>query len=125
MPFSSLSLESSKRGAALIGVGLAVVVAAQFKAGVPIAAAIVLIGWGTLISIASRPRSGGLALLNLPVYGCLGSFAIASQTHVALGSDVGRLSLLLPVDHALAMVMLVGLTIHTVRCLLQASADMR
>jgi hypothetical protein len=118
MPFSSLALEPKKRGAALIGVGLAVVVVAQLIAGVPIAAAIVLIGWGALLSIASGP----MALLNLPVYGCLGSFAIASQTHAALG---GRLSLLLLVDHALAMVLLVGLTIHTVRRLLPTSADTR
>jgi hypothetical protein len=125
MPFRSLSLDSSKRGAALIVVGLAVVVVAQFEAGVPIAAAIVLVGWGALDNIASRPRSGGLALLNLPVYGCLGSFAIASQTHAALGSNVDRLSLLLMVDHALAIVLLVGLTIHTVQRALQASFNSR
>jgi hypothetical protein len=121
----ALPLESKKRGALLIGVGLAVVAVAQWQAGVPIAAAIVLIGWGALLSIASGPRSGSLGLLNLPVYGCLGSFAIASQTHAALNSDVGQLSLLLLVDHTLAMVLIVGLTIHTVRGLLPTSADTR
>ena len=125
MLFSSLPLEPEKRGALLIGVGLAVVAVAQWQAGVPIAAAIVLIGWGALLSIASGLRSGSLGLLNLPVYGCLGSFAIASQTHAALNSDVGQLSLLLLVDHTLAMVLIVGLTIHTVRRLLPTSADMR
>jgi hypothetical protein len=123
MPHSSLTLDTDRRGAALIGVGLTVVVAAHLVAGVPIAAATVLIGWGTLLTVASRPHGGPLAMLNLPVYGCLGSFAIASQTHAALGSNVGRLPLL--VDHALALVLLVGLTIDTARRLLQASTDSR
>ena len=125
MPSSLLTLDTDRRGAALIGVGLIVVVAAHLVAGVPIAAATVLIGWGALLTVATRPHGGQLAMLNLPVYGCLGSFAIASQTLAALGSDVGRLSLPLLVDHALALVLLVGLTIDTARRLLQASNDSR
>ena len=121
MPFSSLLREPDKRGTALIGVGLAVVVLAQWKAGVPLAAAIVLIGWGALLSILSRQRSGMLGLLNLPVYVSLGSFAIASQTNGALRSDDGQVSLLLLVDHTLAIVLIVGLTLHTVRRLQQSS----
>ncbi len=121
----ALPRESQKRGVLLIGVGLIIVAAAQWQTGVPIAAAIVLIGWGALLSIASGPRTGSLGLLNLPVYGCLGSFAIASQTHAALNGDVGQLSLLLLVDHTLAMVLIVGLTIHTVRHLQQTSSDTR
>lgn len=121
--FSSLlRCESDRRGAALIGVGLAIVVLAQWQAGVPIAAAIVLIGWGALLSIASRPHSGVLALLNLPVYGILGSLAIASQTHAALESEAGQVPLPLLMDHAMAIVLLAGLTLHTVHRLLQASA---
>ena len=115
--------ESKKRGAVLIGIGLAVVITAQLRAGVPIAAAIVIIGWGASLSIESRERCGSLSLLNLPVYGCLGIFAIASQTHTALGGEVGKISLLLLVDHALALVLLVGLTLHTASRLLQKSAD--
>lgn len=121
----ALPRESEKRGAALIGAGLIIVAMAHWMGGAPIAAAIVLIGWGALLSVLSRPRSELLGLMNLPVYGILVSIAIASQTHAALHSDAGQVGLLLLVDHTLAMVLLVGLTLHTVRRLLQTSVDSR
>jgi len=125
MSFSTISLDSERRGVLLIGVGLAIVALAQLAAGVPIAAAIVIIGWGTFLSTASRPHGNLLGLLNLPVYVCLGSLAIASQADAAIDQGAGQVSLILLVDHALAIVLLVGLTIHTVRRLSQATTDAR
>ena len=125
MSFSTLPLDSERRGALLVGAGLAIIAIAQLSAGVPIAAAIVIIGWGTFLSVACRPHGSLLGLFNLPVYVCLGSLAIASQSHAAIDQGPGQVSLMLLVDHALAIVLLVGLTIHTVRRLSHATTDSR
>jgi hypothetical protein len=110
--FSSLvAVDGRSRGPLLIGVGLAIVSAAQFVGGVPVAAAMALVGWGVLLTV----RTEALALANLLVYGVLVSFTIASQTHAAQQSVLGRLSVLTAADHVAAILLLVALTLAAVQ----------
>lgn len=116
---SFLRQDVRKCGAALIGAGLAVVIAAQVTGGVPVAAAMALIGWGVLLTVHAE----ALALANLVVYAVLVSFTIASQTHAAQNSAAGQLSLLTAVDHVAATLLLAGLTWFALRRALQPSGD--
>ncbi len=114
--FSSPLLRTSEtNGAALIGIGLVIVLTAQVVPAVPIAAAIALVGWGAQLTLFSSRHNSLLGLVNLPVYATLVSFAVASQIHAELDADLGKVPLHLVIDHALAVLLLVGLTLHTTR----------
>ena len=125
MSFSSLLRTSDKCGAALIGLGLAIVVVAQLVVGVPVAAAMTLIGWGALLTILAATRVGVLALVNLVVYALLVSFTIASQTHAAQNGVEGKLGLLTLTDNVLAGVLLIGLVWYTLHRTSQAAVGGR
>ncbi|NOY40393.1 MAG: hypothetical protein GXP26_00965 [Planctomycetes bacterium] len=95
------------RGPAFIGVGLIVVLVAHLYPAVPIAAAMMLIGWGaTQILGAGNNRNRLLLAINLAVYAALGCFVIAAQTHSALNDPASQVSLLLWADHVAALLLL-------------------
>lgn len=87
--------------------GLAVVLLAHLNPMVPVAAAMMLIGWGTTQILGEGNRRSQLLLaVNLMVYAALGCFAIAAQTHSALNGSASRVSLLLWADHVAAILLL-------------------
>ena len=106
-------------GSALIGVGLVIVLAAQFSVSMPVATAMALIGWGALLTVHAE----ALELVNLVIYGVLVSFTIASQTHAAQNSASGQLSLLTTADHVAAVLLLAGLTWYALCRALHPSDD--
>ncbi len=114
-----LRRDARKCGVALIGVGLVIVMAAQLAGGIPVAAAMALIGWGALLTVLTE----ALALVNLIVYAVLVGFTIASQTHAAQNSAAGQLSLLTTTDHVAAVLLLAGLTWYALRCALHSTGD--
>ena len=116
--FSLLSLVHSmtwqhfwRRGDVLIGVGMLIVLAAQFWASLPVVTAIALVGRGAIQTLRSRPRTSrqdSLILLNLSVYGTLVCLAIVAQSNAVLQTSSGA-SFGMLLDHAAAIVLLVGL----------------
>lgn len=69
------------RGTICIGVGLAVVLAAQIWSAIPLATAIAVIGLGATLTLAERRQRQLLLHLNLLIYTALVSLAIAAQLH--------------------------------------------
>ena len=111
---SSLSSQAMRNAAAVwIGAGLAVLLLAQVIDAIPIATAMSLVAWGAVLLAMARSAGGRLAVANLAIYVLLVGFAIASQTHAAQDGSDGYVSLLLLTDHALAIVLLIGLSIQT------------
>jgi len=101
-----------QRSDLLISTGILVILAAQFWASLPVVTAIALVGRGAIQSLRSGPRTSGqdsLILLNLSVYGTLICLAIVAQSNAVLQISAARVSLSMLVDHALAIVLLVGL----------------
>ena len=111
MPFSLFSQQGRKCAATWIGLGLAVLVSAQVAEGVPIATAMAMVAWGA-VQLAMAKNGAKLAVVNLAIYVLIVGFAIASQTDLAQRSESG-MGLKTLCDHALAMVLLVGLSINT------------
>ncbi len=100
-----------QRSHVLIGVGMLIIFAAQFWASLPVVTAIALVGRGAIQSLRSRPRTSrqdSLILLNLSVYGTLVCLAIVAQSNAVLQTSTGA-SLGMLLDHAAAIVLLVGL----------------
>ena len=96
----------------LIGAGLLMIFAAQFWAGLPVVTAIALVGRGAIQSLRSRPRTGrqdSLLVINLSVYGSLICLAIVAQSNIVLQTSSAQVSLGMLLDHAVAIVLLVGL----------------
>ena len=109
-------LFGKQAGPSLIGLGLSVVLAAHVWSSVPIAAAIMLIGYGATVSSLGRIGNQELlGLLNLTVYATLGCLTVAAQTHTALNGSTGRVGFLLAVDHVLAVALLAVLVRTVVR----------
>ncbi len=101
-----------QRGDVLIGVGMLIVFAAQFWASLPVVTAIALVGRGAVQTLRSLPRTSrqdSLILLNLSVYGTLVCLAIVAQSNAVLQTSTTRASLGMLLDHAAAIVLLVGL----------------
>ncbi len=95
--------EFSKNGPALIAAGMMVVLTAILWPGVPIASAVMLIGYGAMLTVFARSgRQELLGLMSLAVYASLGCLAVAAQTHAA----TGHLGYVLMADHLLATAML-------------------
>ena len=93
-----------------------VVLLAMLWPGVPIAAAVMLIGCGAMNTLFSRPgRQELLGMLSLAVYASLGCLAVAAQTHAAINSPAARVSVLLQIDHAAATVLLAIMIRATIR----------
>jgi len=106
MPSSHLD-RLQPRGPALIAAGMAVVLTALLWPGVPIAAAVLLIGYGALLTVFARPgRQELLGLVNLAVYASLGCLAVAAQTHAGINGPMGRVGNLQLADHLVATVLL-------------------
>jgi|GEM_PF-4486718 len=102
-----------QRGHVFIGIGLLVIVAAQFWTTVPVVTAIALIGRGTLLTLQGCPRTrrqDSLIVLNLAIYSTLVGLAIASQSNAVLQTPNASVSLSMLLDHASAIVLLLGLT---------------
>ncbi len=100
-----------QRGDVLIGIGMLTIVAAQFWVGLPVVTAIVLVGRGAIQTLRSRPRTSrqdSLILLNLSVYGTLVCLALVAQSNAVMQTST-RVSLGMLLDHAAAIVLLVGL----------------
>ena len=110
---SSLSSQTGRKSAALwIAAGLAILLAAQMVEGIPVATSMSLVAWGAVRLAMARPHGGKLAVVNLAIYVLLVGFAIASQLHSVQHSEK-RMSLLMLADHALAIVLLIGLAVDT------------
>jgi len=99
--------EFSKSGPALIAAGMLVVLTALLWPGVPIASAIMSIGYGAMLTVFARPsRQDLLGLVSLAVYASLGCLAVAAQTHTGINGPTGQVGYLHLTDHLLAMAML-------------------
>ena len=106
MPSSHLD-RLQPRGPALIAAGMAVVLAALLWPSVPIASAVMLIGYGALLTVFARPgQQELLGLVNLAVYALLGCLAVAAQTHAGINGTLDRVSNLQLADHLVATVLL-------------------
>jgi hypothetical protein len=90
---------ATHHGPTLLGIGLAVVLAAQLFAGIPIAAAITLIGWGSMLTLRERHMHELVLVLNFATYAGVVALAIAAQLN--LRYDVMTLA-----DAILALVVL-------------------
>jgi hypothetical protein len=75
---------SDHRGPWCIGLGLAVVLAAQAFPTLPLAAAIALIGSGATLALAEHHRYALLLPLNLCVYVALAALAITAELHAQI-----------------------------------------
>ncbi len=114
-----------QRAHVLIGFGLLIIFASQFWAGLPVVTAIALVGRGAIQTLRSRPRTGrqdSLMVLNLSVYGLLASFAIVAQSNGVMQASAARASLGMLLDHAVAIVLLVGLVCSVFARLSQPAA---
>ncbi len=101
-----------QRADVLIGAGLLIIFAAQFWAGLPLVTAIALVGRGAIQMLRSRPRTSrqdSLLVIHLSVYGTLICLAIVAQSNVVLQTSSAQVSLGMLLDHAVAIVLLVGL----------------
>ena len=101
-----------QRADVLIGAGLLIIFAAQFWADLPLVTAIALVGRGAIQILRSRPRTDrqdSLLVINLSVYGSLICLAIVAQSNAVLQTSSAQVSLGMLLDHAAAIVLLVGL----------------
>jgi hypothetical protein len=96
MPRSFVSSTATNHGPTFIGTGLAVVLAAHVFAGVPIAAAIALIAWGSMLTLKARQQHEVLIALNLATYLSIVALAMLaefdSRTDIWLLMDVSLAS---------------------------------
>ncbi len=102
----------SQRGHLLIGVGMTLILAAQFWTYIPVVAAIALVGRGAVQTLQSRPRTNrqdSLIVLNLSIYSMLVCVAIVAQSNAVMQDAATRVSLSMLLDHAAAIVLLLGL----------------
>ncbi len=116
------STASLTRGPALIGAGLFVIAAAQFWPAVPVIATMVLIGWGSVLTLHSSPRTSRqdtLSLVNLVLYTTLVGLAIVAQSHRALQHVPEQADLAMLVDHSAAIMLLFALAAHVFRRICQ------
>jgi hypothetical protein len=78
----SFVLSSTNHGPTLVGVGLAVVLASQLFAGIPIAAAMALIGLGSMLTLRERHMHELVLVLNFAMYAGIVALAIAAQLNL-------------------------------------------
>ena len=89
MPRSFVS-SATHHGPTLIGVGLAVVLASQLFAGIPIAAAMGIIAWGSMLTLRARHKNEILISLNLVAY--LSIIALAMLAEFESRRDISTLA---------------------------------
>lgn len=105
---------AERRGPMLVVAGLGIVILAQALPGIPVAAAIALIGWGSALmtdarttSAARRPR----LVLFAGVYAPLTALTAAAQFHLAMQQDSALGQTAAAMDAAVS-VTLVGLLLR-------------
>lgn len=99
----------------MIAVGLLLVVLAQFWLRVPVVAALALVGWGAVLTLHQRPRTSrqdSLSIVHLTIYSSLICLAIVAQSNCVLQESGNRIHPTMLIDHAAAIVMLIGLAAH-------------
>jgi len=114
-----------QQGNLLIGLGLALILAAQFWAVLPVVTAIALIGRGAILMLQSGPRSArqdSLAVVHLSVYGTLVCLAIVAQSNAVLQDSLASAQLGMLLDHAAAIVILLGLVCRVFQRLSQPTS---
>jgi hypothetical protein len=73
---------ATHHGPTFIGIGLAVVLATQLISGIPIAAAIALIGMGSMLTLRERGMHELVLILNFAMYAGIVALAIAGQLNL-------------------------------------------
>jgi hypothetical protein len=81
MPRTFVS-SSIHHGPTFIGIGLAVVLASQVFAAVPVAAAIALIGMGSMLTLRERHMHELVLIFNFAMYATLVAMTIAAQLNM-------------------------------------------
>lgn len=103
------SAAESGIGVKLLLAGVAIVVLAQFWSAVPMAGAIALVAWGTVLNVSLRRE---LLILAALIYTPLGILAVMSQVDLAMDSSLAW-GLFAGLDAALAMTLLYHLACRT------------
>lgn len=103
------SAAESGIGVKLLLTGVAIVVLAQFWSAVPMAGAIALVAWGTVLNVAQRRE---LLIIAALIYTPLGILAVMSQVDLAMDSSLAW-GLFAGLDAALAMTLLYHLACRT------------
>jgi hypothetical protein len=96
-------------GVKLLLTGVAIVVLAQFWSAVPMAGAIALVAWGTVLNVSQRRE---LLIIAALIYTPLGILAVMSQVDLAMDSSLAW-GLFAGLDAALAMTLLYHLACRT------------
>lgn len=86
--------------------GVGVVIAAQFWPVVPFAGAVALVAWGTVLTVADRPR---WLLAATAMYAVVGIIAVSAQVDLAIRSPSALYGALAALDGAAATVLLYAL----------------
>jgi hypothetical protein len=103
------SAAESGIGVKLLLTGVAIVVLAQFWSAVPLAGAIALVAWGTVLNVSQRRE---LLIIAALIYTPLGILAVMSQVDLAMDSSLAW-GLFAGLDAALAMTLLYHLACRT------------
>jgi hypothetical protein len=103
------SATESGIGVKLLVAGVAIVVLAQLWSAVPMAAAIALVAWGTVLNVSQRRE---LLILAAVIYTPLGILAVMSQVDLAMDSSLAW-GLLAGLDAAVAITLLYHLACRT------------
>lgn len=114
-----------RHGHALIGTGILLVLMAQLLNHVPIVTAIALIGRGAVLTLQANPRNSrqdSLVMLNMAVYGMLVCLAIVAQSNAVWQDSTHRVDITMLLDHATAIVILMGLFYRVFFRLIQPTA---
>ncbi len=96
-------------GVKLLLTGVAIVVLAQFWSAVPMAGAIALVAWGTVLNVSQRRE---LLIIAALIYTPLGILAVMAQVDLAMDSSLVW-GLFAGLDAALAMTLLYHLACRT------------
>lgn len=103
------SAAESGIGVKLLIAGVAVVVLAQFWSAVPMAGAIALVAWGTVLNVGQRRE---LLILAALVYTPLGILAVMSEVDLAMEASLAW-AVLAGLDSAVAITLLYHLACRT------------
>lgn len=100
---STKTITANHHGPTLIGVGLAVVLASHLFSGVPIAAAMALIAWGSMLTLRERHMHEVVLVLNFAMYAGIVALAIATEFDLNYGvATLGDAFLALTILHKAA-----------------------
>ncbi|MCH2113840.1 MAG: hypothetical protein MK171_02855 [Pirellulales bacterium] len=122
------SMQECERGPVLIGGGLLLMLLAQIGSGFPVVTPIALVGWGAVCTLHARPRScrqDVLSIVQLATYSTLVLLAIMVQSNLVFQEAVRHIHFVILLDHAAAIVLVIGLAAHMVSRLGQPLAEKR